>query len=448
MLALFNKENRTKVDRLLSIMLPTIGTQMAIIGMNFFDASMSGQAGNVDLAGAAIGGNIWMPIQTGFGGVLMAAMLLVANLLGAGEKDKIPVVVKHGIFLATIFALLILTAGFIFLPTFLGSMGLEPAVYDVALWYLAGLGLGVFPFFWITPLRSMVDTFGYTKLSMKIYMLALPINAFLNYILIFGKFGFPRLGGVGAGVATGVTYWLLFLMFAFFVVRYQPFNEYKVLGLVKPIGSWLKEYLRIGIPMGVSIFMETSIFGVVAIFVAKFGTDVIAGHQAALNFSSLIYMFPMSFSLALTIVVGVEYGAKRFEDAMTYTKIGLQLSTILAFIYMILEYFNQDLIASIYTTDPDVIVLIKHFIIYAILWQLGDAIGCPIQGSLRGYKEVNSIFWASMLAFWGITLPLGLYLDYYCNQGAYSYWQSLVVGVGISAVILSYWLHRLQKKLK
>lgn len=448
MLALFNKENRTKVDRLLSIMLPTIGTQMAIIGMNFFDASMSGQAGNVDLAGAAIGGNIWMPIQTGFGGVLMAAMPLVANLLGAGEKDKIPVVVKHGIFLATIFALLILTAGFIFLPTFLGSMGLEPAVYDVALWYLAGLGLGVFPFFWITPLRSMVDTFGYTKLSMKIYMLALPINAFLNYILIFGKFGFPRLGGVGAGVATGVTYWLLFFMFAFFVVRYQPFNEYKVLGLVKPIGSWLKEYLRIGIPMGVSIFMETSIFGVVAIFVAKFGTDVIAGHQAALNFSSLIYMFPMSFSLALTIVVGVEYGAKRFEDAMTYTKIGLQLSTILAFIYMILEYFNQDLIASIYTTDPDVIVLIKHFIIYAILWQLGDAIGCPIQGSLRGYKEVNSIFWASMLAFWGITLPLGLYLDYYCNQGAYSYWQSLVVGVGISAVILSYWLHRLQKKLK
>lgn len=448
MLALFNKENRTKVDRLLSIMLPTIGTQMAIIGMNFFDASMSGQAGNVDLAGAAIGGNIWMPIQTGFGGVLMAAMPLVANLLGAGEKDKIPVVVKHGLFLATIFALLILTAGFIFLPTFLGSMGLEPAVYDVALWYLAGLGLGVFPFFWITPLRSMVDTFGYTKLSMKIYMLALPINAFLNYILIFGKFGFPRLGGVGAGVATGVTYWLLFLMFAFFVVRYQPFNEYKVLGLVKPIGSWLKEYLRIGIPMGVSIFMETSIFGVVAIFVAKFGTDVIAGHQAALNFSSLIYMFPMSFSLALTIVVGVEYGAKRFEDAMTYTKIGLQLSTILSFIYMILEYFNQDLIASIYTTDSDVIVLIKHFIIYAILWQLGDAIGCPIQGSLRGYKEVNSIFWASMLAFWGITLPLGLYFDYYCNQGAYSYWQSLVVGVGISAVILSYWLHRLQKKLK
>ena len=105
MLALFNKENRTKVDRLLSIMLPTIGTQMAIIGMNFFDASMSGQAGNIDLAGAAIGGNIWMPIQTGFSGVLMAAMPLVANLLGAGEKDKIPVVIKHGLFLATVFAL-------------------------------------------------------------------------------------------------------------------------------------------------------------------------------------------------------------------------------------------------------------------------------------------------------------------------------------------------------
>lgn len=448
MLALFNKENRTKVDRLLSIMLPTIGTQMAIIGMNFFDASMSGQAGNIDLAGAAIGGNIWMPIQTGFSGVLMAAMPLVANLLGAGEKDKIPVVIKHGLFLATVFAVLILAGGILFLPAFLATMGLEPEVYDVALWYLAGLGLGVVPFFWITPLRSMVDTFGYTKLSMKIYILALPINALLNYILIFGKLGLPRLGGVGAGIATGITYWLLFLMFAFFVIRYQPFKEFDVLGAVKPIGSWLKEYLRIGVPMGFSIFMETSIFGVVAIFVAKFGTAVIAGHQAALNFSSLIYMFPMSFSLALTIVVGVEYGAKRYEDAKTYTKIGLQLSMLLAVCYMILEYLNQDLIALIYSTDPEVIGLIKHFIIYAILWQLGDAIGCPIQGILRGYKEVNSIFWASMLAFWGITLPLGLYLDYFCNHGAYSYWQSLVVGVGISAVILTYRLRRLQKKLE
>ncbi len=149
----FQVQYRDKLNRLLSFMIPIICTQIAIMGMNFFDASMSGQAGDVDLAGAAIGGNIWMPIQTGIGGILMAAMPLVANFLGAGEKNKITTVVGHGIFLALSFGLVILGAGAALLPHFLQNMGLAPEVYHVALWYLAGLGLGVLPFFTIVPLR-------------------------------------------------------------------------------------------------------------------------------------------------------------------------------------------------------------------------------------------------------------------------------------------------------
>ena len=218
--------------------------------------------------------------------------------------------------------MLVLAGGVAFLPHFLQGMGLEPAVYNVALWYMVGIGIGVIPFFLITPLRSLIDTLGYTHLTMKIYMLALPLNALLNYVLIFGKLGMPRLGGIGAGVATGITFWLLLFLYAYIVTRLEPFKQFAVLGIVKPQSGWLKDYLRLGVPMGVSIFMETSIFGVVALFVAKFGTEVIAAHQAALNFSSLIYMFPLSFSLALTIVVGVEYGAKNYEGARDYTKLG------------------------------------------------------------------------------------------------------------------------------
>ena len=177
MIKALHRNYRDKLRRLLSVMVPIICTQIAIMGMNFFDASMSGQAGDVDLAGAAIGGNIWMPIQTGLSGILMAAMPLVANLLGAGEKQKIMVVVRHGLLLALGFALLVLAGGAAVLPHFLQNMGLAPDVYHVALWYLAGLGLGVIPFFMITPLRSLVDTLGYTHLTMRIYLLALPLNA-------------------------------------------------------------------------------------------------------------------------------------------------------------------------------------------------------------------------------------------------------------------------------
>ena len=447
MLKILDASHKEKVKRLLSVMLPIIGTQIAIMGMNFFDASMSGQAGDVDLAGAAIGGNIWMPVQTCVSGILMAAMPLAANLLGAGERGKISTLIRHGLLLALCFAILVLAGGVAFLPHFLQGMGLAPEVYQVALWYLAGIGLGVVPFFLITPLRSLVDTLGYTQLTMKIYLLALPVNACLNYVLIFGKLGLPRLGGVGAGVATGVTFWLLLFLYAFIVTRLEPFRKYNVLGFIRPQAFWLKDYLRIGVPMGVSIFMETSIFGVVALFIAKFGTEVIAAHQAALNFSSLIYMFPLSFSLALTIVVGVEYGAKNFQGARDYTKLGLEMSLAIAVVYMALELVFRQYVALIYSSNPEVIELVKHFLIYAILWQAGDAVAAPIQGILRGYKDVNATFWSGMLAYWGICLPVGLLLDYQFNQGAFAYWRSLDLGVISSAVILSIRLYVLQKKL-
>ena len=447
MIKALDRNYRDKLRRLLSVMLPIICTHIAIMGMNFFDASMSGQAGDVDLAGAAIGGNIWMPIQTGISGILMAAMPLVANLLGAGEKEKITVVVRHGLVLALGFALLVLGCGIAFLPHFLQGMGLAPEVYHVALLYLAGLGLGVVPFFMITPLRSLVDTLGYTHLTMRIYLLALPINACLNYVLIFGKLGLPRLGGVGAGVASGLTFWLLLAIFAWVVSRLEPFKSYHIFGFVRPVYSWLKEYLRIGVPMGISIFMETSIFGVVALFIAKFGTETIAAHQAALNFSSLIYMLPLSFSLALTIVVGVEYGAKNYQGARDYVTIGLQTSLGIAGFYMLAEYFLREQIAFIYTNNVEVVALVKVFLLYAIGWQAGDAIAAPIQGILRGYKDVNATFWASMLAYWGICLPLGLFLDYQVGNGAFAYWQSLDCGVISSATLLSIRLIWLQRRI-
>ena len=447
MIKALDRNYRDKLRRLLSVMLPIICTQIAIMGMNFFDASMSGQAGDVDLAGAAVGGAIWLPIQTGIRAILMAAMPLVANLLGAGEKEKITVVVRHGLVLALGFALLVLGCGIAFLPHFLQGMGLAPEVYHVALLYLAGLGLGVVPFFMITPLRSLVDTLGYTHLTMRIYLLALPINACLNYVLIFGKLGLPRLGGVGAGVASGLTFWLLLAIFAWVVSRLEPFKSYHIFGFVRPVYSWLKEYLRIGVPMGISIFMETSIFGVVALFIAKFGTETIAAHQAALNFSSLIYMLPLSFSLALTIVVGVEYGAKNYQGARDYVTIGLQTSLGIAGFYMLAEYFLREQIAFIYTNNVEVVALVKVFLLYAIGWQAGDAIAAPIQGILRGYKDVNATFWASMLAYWGICLPLGLFLDYKVGNGAFAYWQSLDCGVISSATLLSIRLIWLQRRI-
>ena len=447
MLLIFKQENREKLRELVSLMLPLLATQLAIMGMQFFDTSMSGQAGNVDLAGAAIGGNIWAPLNTGFAGILMAATPLSANYLGAGEKEKISRVIKQGLLLATAFALLLIISGVFWLPWFLERMGLEPEVYRIALGYCLGVALGLLPFYLTTPLRCLVDTLGHTDLSMKLYLLALPINALLNYVLIFGAWGFPGMGGIGAGVATGITYWLMLGLFAWVVQKYSPFREYHCWGFSRPNPHMLKEYLRIGIPMGFSIFLEVAIFCVVAFFMAKFGTEVIAAHQAAINLSALIYMIPLSFSMALTIAVGVAYGAGNIQESRRISVLGIQLSVLIAASYMLLEYFGRGWIAAVYSSDAGVRQLIQQFILFELVWQIGDTVGAPCQGILRAYKDVNSTFWSNVMAYWVICLPVGLLLDHYTELGPFSYWTSLDMGVGCSTVFLVCRLLWLQRKL-
>jgi len=447
-LSLLESQNREKLHNLVTLMLPILGTQIATMGMGFFDACMSGQAGNVDLAGAAIGSNAWAPIHTGLGGVLLAATPLIANALGAGEGEKITKILQQGLLLAVVFSLLVVGGGIIGLPLVLGQMGLTPEVYHIALWYCAGIGLGVLPLFLTVPLRSLIDTLGHTDMTMKLFFVGLPINAFLNYVLIFGKCGLPRLGGIGAGVATGLTYWLMLGMFVLAVWKVKEFKQYLPLCGLRTDYRQLKEYLRIGLPLGFSIFIEVGVFCVVAFFMAKFGTDTIAAFQAAMNMAALIYMIPLSFSMALTIVVGVEYGAKRFTEAKLYTRLGIQLSIAFAVVYMSLEFFGRGLISQIYSGDVNVQALMQQFILFALVWQCGDTIAAPVQGALRGYKDVDATLLASVLAYWVICLPLGLLLDYKFNFGPFAYWESLALGVISSAACLLGRLCWLQRRLR
>ena len=210
---LVDENFKQRLRRLFSVMIPILITQTAIMAMNFFDSSMSGHAGAVDLAGTSIGGNIWMPIFVGTNGVLLGAMPIVAHLLGADKRDNIGKVIRHTIFLAIAFSAVIILMGVLFLDTLLTHLHLEPQVHYIAKMYMAAVAVGVIPFFMSTSLRALIDTLGHTGITMKIYLLALPVNAFLNYCL-FWKTGNAAFGRVGAGVATGITYWLEFAIFA------------------------------------------------------------------------------------------------------------------------------------------------------------------------------------------------------------------------------------------
>lgn len=446
---MLGKKNAVRLRRLLDVMIPILITQTAIMAMNFCDSAMSGHAGAVHLAGTAIGGNLWMPVMASLNGILLGSMPIIAHLLGRGERQNIGRVVRHTMLLATAFSLLLLVAGVLFLDRLLGTFGLEPQVHYIAKMYIAAIGVGVLPFFLSTALRALVDTSGYTSITMKIYLLALPVNAFLNYCLIFGKFGAPALGGIGAGLATGITYWLEFFIFVWVVHKLPAFAPMRIFtDKFKFDMAQLRENLSLGVPMGMAIFMEASIFGVIAIFIAKFGTVIIAAHQAAMSFTSLLYMVPLSFSMSLTIVVGVEAGARRFGEALRYSLLGIACNITVAVLLTIFVLFDREFIAGLYTSEPVIIRQTIGFLFYAMFFQVMDATAAPIQGILRGYKDVKATFWAGLAAYWLICLPLGCYFDYYMHFGPSSYWLSLDIGLLCAVLFLGGRFWYLQRKIR
>lgn len=443
---MLTKRTWYRFRRLITVMLPVLATQLSIIGMNFFDATMSGHAGAEQLAGTSIGGSLMMPIIASATGILMAATPIIAQIIGKNQKENIDLVIRSGLVLACIIEIILLLSYYFFIDKLLIFLNLEPTVSYVARYYILALILGLSGGLLTFPLRSLTDTVAGTAVSMKIYLAALPINAFLNYCFIFGSFGMPKLGGIGAGIATAITYYALLSIFIYIIIRNKQFANLHLFRFKFSFAS-LKEYLSIGIPNGLGIFMEASLFGFIIIFISKFGTNYIAAHQAAMSFSSVLYMLPLSYSLALTIIIGIEVGAKRYREAKNYARLGLCVAFATALIVIALVLFNRDLVARMYATEPILLEYIPHFLFYTVAWQLFDAIACPIQGILRGYKDVKAAFYISMMAYWGICMPVGILLDYYGHQGAFAYWQSMVLGIFASAFLLFIRLRYIENKM-
>lgn len=423
-----------KINQLLRILLPILVTQISMFAMTFFDTFMSGHSSANDLAGVAIGASIWVPVQTGLTGILFAVTPVVAQFLGGNQKDRVTFSVVQGIYLAAAVACAVLLCGWLALDPLLNRMHLEPAVRSTAKGFLIAIAAGIVPLFVYTVLRSFMDGLGQTRMSMTITLISLPINSILNYLFIFGSLGFPRLGGVGAGVASAITYWCICIVALIVVIRRRPFADYRITQKTYGISlkAW-KELLRIGLPIGFAIFFETSIFAAVTLLMSEYNTVTIAAHQAAINFASFLYMVPLSISMALTILVGFEAGARRYKDARQYSYLGIGMALGMAVLCAVILVLFGDRIAAIYTKETSVLALTKQFLVYAVFFQLSDALAAPIQGTLRGYKDVNVTLIVALVSYWIIGLPTGYLLAHVSPLGAFGYWIGLITGLAFGA---------------
>lgn len=435
------------IKKLLSVMIPILVAQVSTAGVTFINTTMAGHAGADDLAGVSVGAGLFYPLLASIIGLLMAGTPLMAQLIGRKERESLPFIVRSGMVIGLSVWALFTAAYFFFIDDLLASLALEAAVEHIARYYLMTMIGVVFFLSLMIPLRCLTDTAGSTSISMKLFLMAPVINGIFNYLFIYGHGGMPALGGIGAGLATMMTYGFLLGLFLLVVMKSKDLGGRQIFSSLALRSKDLREYLVVGVPSGLSIFMEMSLFSLIIVFLSRYGTDALAAYQIADNFASLVYMLPVSCSMALTILIATAVGAGDMTLARRYKKAGFVVAMGGAMMTASFTVLFRNSIGSVYTDDAAVALIAGQFLIYSAGWQLFDAISTPIQGILRGLKDTRISFVLMVLAYWGGCFPMSLFLDSHTALGADSFWLGLDFGVGCSAFLMILRLLYVERKL-
>ncbi|PPC77207.1 MATE family efflux transporter [Pokkaliibacter plantistimulans] len=439
---------RSELKALIVLALPIIGGQLAQTGMSFVDTLMAGAVSPQDLAAVAVGSSVWVPMFLFIIGTLLATTANVSHLFGAERHDDIAPMVRQALWLSLLIgalAMLLLLNASPLLGYFMdGDTDLQ---YQTQV-YLNGVAVGVPAIAMYQVLRYLCEGMGHTRPAMLIAIIGLICNAPLNYLFIYGGFGIPAMGGAGCGWATGIVMWIMLLAMLGYISRSPRYRHFKLLNHFEwPRMRTIADLMKLGVPIGLAIFMESSMFAIIALLLTPLGATVVSGHQITLNFTSMSFMFPLSIAMAITIRVGQALGAGQPEVARFRAFTGLILTLSCALISCLLMRYCGEQIASLYSNDGGVIRVATELMLLAALFQFSDATQVSVAGALRGYKDTRIPMLLTCVAYWCIGLPLGWQLALgdllpQAPMGAPGFWWALIAGLTVAALLL---LLRLQK---
>jgi MATE family multidrug resistance protein len=421
--------------QLLKLGLPVIGAQLAQIFMSFTDTVMAGNLSPADLAAVAFGSNLVFPLYLFSVGVLMAVNPMVGHKVGAGKLEETGPIVRQTLLFSLGLAALniLITRNLEWAP---GLVGIDPELHPKALGYVEAFGFGVPAALASTALRFSNDGMGKTKPGMVVAMLALPANALLNWVFMYGKFGAPAMGAVGTGWATATVNWLQFLMMAGYCLKAAHFKPLHLLrGSWQVNGSILKEIARIGIPSGLSFGLEVSLFALVSLLMGKLGTQAIASHQIAMNVASITFMVPLGMATAITIRVGQFTGAGQHAAAAFSGRIGIGLSALIMSVFALAMFSIPHAIAGVYTDDAGLITLAAGLLQLAGIFQIFDGLQVAGSGALRGLKDTRIPMLVNFCAYWLVGLNLGYWLGLHFGYGAKGLWAGLIAGLTVAGIL-------------
>lgn len=430
---------------------PLLIAQVTQVLMGACDTIMAGQYSATDMAAVAVGFSIVNPVQFFIQGLALALPPIISRLQGAKlNSDVANAAQQVGYILFVISVAFAVSAPFV--PWLIGQIPMDEALRPITTDYVVYLCLGIPAFGLYQWLRNYCEGLGYTKPTMIITLIGLVVNVIANYALIYGKFGAPELGGAGCGLATTVVLYSMFISTLLYVAFATKLKQYRLLSKLNP--PCLKDIvdsLRLGVPIAMTILFEVTLFAMVALLLAPFGTTVVAAHQIALSFSAVMFMFPMSIGMALCIRIGYRLGQQDPIGAQYATKAALLIGLCIAFSTASLTLIGRSIIVAIYTQDIAVFDMAIGLLVLAAGFQLSDAVQVISANALRGYKDTMAMLNITFCAYWLIGLPIGVVLgrtDWLTDTPMYAsgFWVGFIVGLTSAALLLGLRLAKIQRK--
>ena len=443
----FLRENKSFIQKTLSLAYPVIIGQLGLIMMGVVDSIMVGELGAVPLAAASLSNSLIFIVLIIAIGNAIAVTPLVAILVGAKRLDECGVYFRQSLLVnlvmgALVFLIILVGVNYLHL------LGQSLQVQLKAKSYMIIIGFSIFPLMIFQTYKQFIEGLSIMRPAMIITLAANLINVFANWVLIFGNLGFPRLELDGAGWATFISRLFMAVSLMIFVMRNKRFRIYDVTFHFRSINfPVIKRILSVGLPSGFQYFFEVGAFSFAVIMIGWIGANELAAHQIAISLASVSFMGVLGISQAGGILVGNAVGEQNVQlvrkSGFTAIVLGMMWMSVSGIIFILFRNY----LPYIYIRDEAVIQIASQLLIIAALFQLSDGIQAVGIGILRGLTDVKGPTVITFVAYWIISLPIGYLLGFQFGYGVIGVWIGLLIGLTCSAIMLTLRFNYKSRKL-
>lgn len=433
----FFQKYRPYYKQNLLLAIPVIISQLGQMTVQLVDAVMVGRLSSEGLAAISFANAIAWPVLLLGMGLAMGLTPLVGRASARGDFNRTTSLLKNSLVLNIIFGITI-SVVLMIVSFFLDNMGQDADIIPVARDYYYWMVASALPIMLYSTARQFLEGLGNTTYAMVIVITSNLLNVALNFALIYGWWIFPEMGAVGAGAATCIARTTQIFMFAAIFIKKDKYRQYfvnfKNVALCK---FRVRRLLNIGFPISMQIFIEMSAMSLMAIVVGTFGAKALAAHQIAINIPSMAFMVVMGLQAATTIRVSQDYGLRLYDSMAMSLRASLHIITAFMLFSAIFILFFATQIASIFTTEAEVIDMAAKFLFFGALFQLSDGIQGVALGGLRGMMVVKQPMYYAISIYIFIAAPVGYVCSYVLGMGAYGTWVGFITALTIFSVLFN-----------